>query len=203
MGGAVKRCTLVIPDSGPINSLWVAEALPLLLQLEMRIVLLDAIYDELTSDPLGYAKDREVKAFIEQHQPPFVLVATEKGRNERERVRHGLPRSKNAGDIAITEFMTAEDGLAQWLAPGEPVLILFEDTDIPRVRFFRKPSHLHLLSTVGMLRGMERAKIITSADAVIHAMIHPADATRAGRRFTDLPDGVDDAAAIGSVWTPQ
>lgn len=46
----MKRCTLIIPDAGPFNSLWVADQLSLLLTLDMRLVVVDAVYDELTSD---------------------------------------------------------------------------------------------------------------------------------------------------------
>lgn len=51
-----KRCTLVIPDAGPFNSLWVANELPLLLKLDMPIVVVDAVYDELTRDPANFPK---------------------------------------------------------------------------------------------------------------------------------------------------
>ena len=47
----MKRCVLVIPDAGPLNSLWVADRLDLLLRLDMPIVVVDAVYDEVTSNP--------------------------------------------------------------------------------------------------------------------------------------------------------
>jgi len=34
----LKRCSLIIPDAGPINSLWVADQLSLLLKLDMAIL---------------------------------------------------------------------------------------------------------------------------------------------------------------------
>ena len=68
----MKRCVLVIPDAGPLNSLWVADRLDLLLRLEMPIVVVDAVYDEVTGDP-AYPKDAEVKAFIDSNRPPFAL----------------------------------------------------------------------------------------------------------------------------------
>ncbi len=198
----MKRCTLIIPDAGPLNSLWVAKQLPLLLALDMKIVVLDVIYDEVTSDPENYPKDLAVKEFIDSHRPPFVLESTEKGSAEREKVAAGQRRSKNAGDVAITDFMTSETGLAKYLHTTEPVVVLFEDADISNVRFFRKPPNLHLLSTVGMLRGLEKANIIESADAIIHEMTHPSTPDRRGRKFIDIPDGTDDPASIGSTWAP-
>lgn len=46
----MKRCTLVVPDAGPFNSLWVAGRLDLLIALDMKIVVVDAVYDEVTRD---------------------------------------------------------------------------------------------------------------------------------------------------------
>jgi hypothetical protein len=85
-------------------------------------------------------------------------------------------------------------------SPVPDPLVLFEDADVPGVRFFRKPPNLHLLSTVGMLRGLERVGIIRSADEVIQNMTHPTDPSRRAR---DLPDGVNEPATIGSSWTPN
>jgi hypothetical protein len=79
---------------------------------------------------------------------------------------------------------------------------LFEDSDINMVRFFRKPPNLHLLSTIGLIRGLERAGVLPSADAIIREMTHPTKPGRRPRAFKDLPDGIDDPAAISSAWTP-
>jgi hypothetical protein len=46
----VKQCTGIIPDAGPFVSLWVADRLDLLLALDMRLVVIGAVYDEVTSD---------------------------------------------------------------------------------------------------------------------------------------------------------
>lgn len=196
----MKRCVIVIPDAGPFNSLWVADQLPLLLALDMKIIVLDVVYDELTSDTDNYQKDRDVKGFICANQPPFVIEETSVGRNERQKVSRGEKRSKNAGEIAITDFMTSEVGLIKYLAINEPVLVLFEDSDIPVVQFRRKPPNLHLLSTVAMLRGLESARVINSADLIINEMLHPTKSGRRSRTFTDLPSGIDEPALIGSTW---
>lgn len=196
----MKRCTVIIPDAGPFNSLWVADQLPLLLRLEMPIVVLDAVYDEMTSDPEHFAKDRDVKNFIDQHRPPFILETTETGREERIKRREGRKLRKNAGEVAITDFMS--DGLERYAGDTDPVIILFEDADIPMVRFFRKPPNLHLLSTIGMLRGLEKVGVIQSSEEIVHSMTHPADPTKRPRVFNDLPEGTDDPAAMGSKWTP-
>lgn len=198
----MKRCTVVIPDAGPFNSLWVAEQLNILLRLDMRIVVVDAVYDELTSD-LSYPKDRDVKDFIDKNQPPFIIESTDIGRIERKKRASGEKLKKNAGELAMVDFMSSDDGLSKYVSANEPVVILFEDAGL---RVFSKPPNLHLLSTVGLLRGLERVGVIASADAIIHEMTHPSKPGRrnSDKRFlTDLPDGTDDPAAIGSTWKPS
>lgn len=197
----MKRCTIILPDAGPINSLWVADRLDLLLELDMRIVVVDAVYDELTSDS-SYLKDAEVKDFIDGNSPPFVIERTDIGENERQKRRLGQKLKKNAGELAMVDFISDEEGLERYLRASDPVAILFEDAGL---RVFNRPPNLHLISTVGLLRGLEDVGVIASADQVIDEMLHP---TKPGRRpedarkFTDLPDGVDEPAAIGSAWKP-
>ena len=198
----MKRCIVIIPDAGPFNSLWVADRLELLLALDMRLVVVDAVYDELTSD-LSYPKDRAVKAFIDANQPPFIIENTEIGEQEREKRRTGRKLKKNAGELAIVDLMSSDDGLRKYVALGDPVALLFEDAG---VRVINKPPNLHLISTVGMLRGLERVGVIPSADAIIYEMTHPSKPDRRptdARSFTDLPEGVDDPAAVGSRWVPS
>lgn len=179
-----------------------ADRLDLFLALGMRLVVVDAVYDELSSD-LSYPKDRAVKVLIDGNQPPFIIENTEIGAREREMRRAGEKLKKNAGELAGVDFMTSDDGLGKYVSVGEPMAILFEDAGF---RVFNKPPNLHLLSTVGLLRGLERVGVIPSAGAIIHEMTHPSKPDRRPaeqRVFTDLPDGVDDPATIGSAWVPS
>lgn len=195
----MRRCTLILPDAGPINSLWVADRLELLLEVDMKIVVVDAVYDELTSD-LSYLKDREVKNFIDSNRPPFIIEPTDIGKAEREKRSLGQKLKKNAGELAMVDFISSDDGIGRYLEANEPVAILFEDAGL---RVFNKPPNLHLISTVGFLRGLEDVGIIASADEVIEEMLHPSKPGRRpydARKLTDLPDGTDEAAAIGSSW---
>lgn len=197
----MKRCTLILPDAGPINSLWVADRLELLLRIDMRIVVVDAVYDELTSDP-AYLKDREVKAFMDDNQPPFIIEPTDIGAAEREKRRRGQKLKKNAGELAMVDFITSEEGIGRYLKTSDPVAILFEDVGL---RVFNKPPNLHLISTVGFLRGLEDVGVISSADEIVHEMLHPSKPGRRpndARKLTDLPGGTDEGAAIGSSWKP-
>lgn len=198
----MKRCRLVIPDAGPFNSLWYANGLDLLLKLDMPVVVVDAVYAELTSDPENYRKDRDIEAFVKTHADVISLAPTDTWKHELRRRAEGGKPKKNIGEIAIADYLSDEDGLKRAVEDGEPVLLLFEDADI---RIINKPPTVHLLSTVGLLRGLERVGLIPSADDVIARILSPTDADRQGlqkRVLTDLPDGTDEPAAVGSTWTP-
>jgi hypothetical protein len=194
------RCILVIPDSGPLNSLWTAGRLDLLTALNMPIVMIDEIYAEVTSDP-NFPKDREVKAFLDNLEGNGLTVEeTFVGRAAKLAREQGTFRSgDDLGDAAIAEFMA--NGVRKYVTDNVPVLLLFEDSDFRNVRFVRKPDNLHLLSTVAMLRGMERIGIIPSSDEIIEAMTKPKPPKQA-RALNDLPDGYEDEAIGGSVWEP-
>lgn len=194
------RCVLLIPDSGPLNSLWTAGRLELLTTLDMPIVMVDEIYAEVTGD-LSYPKDREVKAFLEGLNGKGLTVEETFVGNAARAAREAgtFESGRGLGDAAVAEFMA--NGVQKYTTNGAPVLLLFEDADFRNVRFLRKPDNLHLLSTVAMLRGLERSGIIASADDVIKAMTNPEPPKRA-RAFNDLPDGYEEEALGGSHWEP-
>ncbi len=198
------RCRLLIPDAGPVNSLWVADSLELLLKVGMDIIIIDAVFDEMTSDP-SYRKDREVKAFIKDNRPPFFIVETDMGRLERARRERGEAPKTNAGEVAIADFMTSETGLDTWISAGEPVVILSEDMRAMRRLFLSEPN-VHALGTIGFLRGMEKAGLLASADMVLDRMLRP---VAPGRRPEDARvlakdvDSLDRPAIEGSSWIPN
>lgn len=194
------RCVLLIPDSGPLNSLWTAGRLELLTTLDMPIVMVDEIYAEVTGD-LSYPKDREVKAFLDGLKGKGLSVEETFVGNAARAAREAgtFESGRGLGDAAVAEFMA--NGVQKYTTNGAPVLLLFEDADFRNVRFLRKPDNLHLLSTVAMLRGLERYGIIASADDVIKAMTNPEPPKRA-RVFNDLPDGYEEEAFGGSHWEP-
>jgi hypothetical protein len=196
------RCTLVVPDAGPLNSLWVADRLDLLLALEMPVVVIDAVYDEATSEPLRFKKDREIKALIDARLGREIVVeSTFVGRQARlARTRGDFVPGGGVGDAAIAEFMNS--GVKRYLGEGEAFVLLFEDADFRNIHFVRQPDNLHLLSTVAILRGLEEVGVLASAEAVLAAMLAPADPERQryARRFNDLADGTDIPAPSDSTW---
>ncbi len=200
----MTRCKLLISDAGPINSLWVANSLDLLLKIDMDIVIVDAMFDEMTSDPT-WRKDQEVKAFIETHQPPFSIVTTDTGQAERKRRERGEEPKSNAGEVAIADFMTSYDGLDSWIAAGDPVVVLSEDMRAMRRIFLPEP-HVHALGTIGFLKGLERSGLVPSSDAILIQMRTPSAPGRRpqdARTFSEPAEGLDRPAMTGSMWTPH
>jgi hypothetical protein len=55
--------------------------------------------------------------------------------------------------------------------PKDPVLILFEDSDVRRISAFIQ-SNAHLLSTRGLLVGMEECHLLESAEAIWQSIIN-------------------------------
>jgi hypothetical protein len=195
------RCVLIIPDAGPINSLWVAGELPLLLKFGMQVVLIDQVYAELTSDPDNYLKDREVKEFVEAHPDLFKIEKTNVGKMAAAMREQGtFETGQSLGEAAIADFF--QHWLEKYVRDDQAALLLFEDSDIRSVKVIRIPRNVHILSTVAWLRGLQDLGIVASADDVIRAMTHPTDPAKRPRKFNDLPDGIDEPAEIGSTWKP-
>ncbi|SEI02167.1 hypothetical protein SAMN05216228_101658 [Rhizobium tibeticum] len=89
----------------------------------------------------------------------------------------------------VVDFSSSDSDLERYLNANEPVAILFEDADL---RGLNRPPNLHLISALGLLRGLENVGVIASADEVIHEMLHPSKPGRSpedARNFTGLSDG--------------
>lgn len=146
-----------------------------------------------------------MKAFILANQPPFEITETDIGRAERAKRKKGLPTKKKAGEVAMADFLSSEDGLDQWIVTGDPVLVLTEDMRVARRIFLPEPN-VHTLGTIGLLRGMERVGLIPSADDLIREMRHPSKPGRRpeDRRSMSEPDeGLDLPSSSGSTWLAE
>ncbi len=162
--GGMGRATLLVAGEAPLWSLRAAGRLDLLPGLGMQILVLDGVLDAV-------AHDAEIGAFIEAHSPPFAVEKTWAGEVADRRRLAGKPPRTNAADVALADFLTAGGGIDRYLRSGDPFLVLCD-----RIRglcLFGAPSNLHLLSTAGLLGGLEKAGVIPSADKVLHDMLHP------------------------------
>ncbi len=163
--GGMGRATLLVAGEAPLWSLRAAGRLDLLPGLGMQVLVLDGVLDAV-------AQDAEIGAFIEAHSPPFAVEKTWADEVAERRRLAGKPPRTNAADVALADFLTAGGGIDRYLRSGDPFLVLCDR--IRGLRLFGAPSNLHLLSTAGLLGGLEKAGVIPSADKVLRDMLRPA-----------------------------
>jgi hypothetical protein len=164
-----RRVVLLVPDAGPLISLGRIDRLSLLLLLKLPIYLVDQVVYEVTRDP-QFADAQRMQALITQHSSTVQVFQTVVGQAAAQRRAGGeAGRQKGQGEAAIAEFLARLDEVLD--SPDDPVLLLYEDSDIMKQRFV-VPDNVHLLSTRALLIGLERRGQIPSAAAVweeIHA----------------------------------
>jgi hypothetical protein len=156
-------------DAGPLISLGRIDRLSLLLLLNLPIYLVDQVVFEVTSDRRFVDAER-IDAFIAQHTSVVQVFQTEVGHSaEQNRAGGQTGRQKGMGEAAIAEFLARLDEVLD--SPDDPVLLLYEDSDINKQRFVL-PDNVHLLSTRVLLLGLEQRGQIASARRIweeIHA----------------------------------
>lgn len=189
----MKRVALVIPDAGPLISLGRAGRIDILLKLDLPIYLVDQVVFEVTRDR-SLPDAVRIADFIAGNPAVVHVVETFVGAAAAEtRRRTPAARQRGLGEAAIAEFYSRIDEV---IDPADPVLILFEDSDVRRITAIIR-GNVHLLSTMGLLKGMERAGLIGSAAAVWAAI-------NAAGRFPSAAEIDRPAAAAfgGSAWLP-
>lgn len=187
----MTRTVLAIPDSGPLISLSVANRLDLLLQLDMPIYVVDHVIHECTKD-LSRMGAQTIMDFIRTHPQIIQVAETFVGSAARqEREAGGTLKRRGLGEAAIAEFVA---NLDDKLAPDQPVLILFEDSDLYRINVFVQ-GNVHLLSTKAFLIGLEECGIVPSAEEIWQTIL--LGGRRPSAKLIDQP-----APRRNSYWKP-
>ena len=168
MTGAV----VVVPDAGPLISLGKASHLEVLLKLELPIYVVDQVVHEVTHDH-RFGDSRRIDAFIKNRPERIGVFETAVGRAAADRRAAGETRQPGQGEAAIAEFLQRLEEVTP--DPDATALLIYEDSDIRKSRFIL-PDTVHVISTWGLLLGLERSGLIASADAIW------ADIEAAGRR---------------------
>ena len=189
----MKRIALVIPDAGPLISLGRADRLDLLLRLDVPIFLVDQVVFEATHSR-HHQDAAQIRVFIQAHAEQVRVVTTFVGAAAAAaRQQKPEARPRGLGEAAIAEFYSRID---EFIDPNRPVLVLFEDSDIRRITALVR-GNVHLLSTWGLLMGMEEVGLIEFAAGVWEAI------NRSGRH--PPTHAVDQPAEAhgGSTWKPS
>jgi predicted nucleic acid-binding protein len=184
------RVILLVPDAGPLISLAKADELRLLRVLGLPVFVVDHVLYETTRDKRLEDAVR-IEAFLQENKTLVQVFETAVGKAAAKRRAGGESgRQPGQGEAAIAEFLARLDELTG--DPDAPVMLLYEDGDIRKSRFVL-PENVHVVSTKGLLVGMERRGLISSAEAVWHAI------NTAGRSPSNVV--VDEPGATGSGRT--
>ncbi|MGY2049134.1 hypothetical protein [Methylobacterium sp. JK268] len=161
----MRKARIILPDAGPLFSFAGIDRLDLLVEVGLPIVLTDYIEYEATRS--GSVTARRIDAWIGANRPLVTVLPTETGQERIRKEKAGIPdKRKNVGELTI--FEAVSNG---YMEPG-PYVFLFEEERLMRghtVSFFDEYP-VHALTTYALLVGLERARRIPSADAVLADM---------------------------------
>lgn len=153
---------VIVPDAGPLISLGKADRLALLLMLDCPIYVVDQVRFEVTKDK-RHPDAARIETFMRDHSDMVHEFVTAVGAAAATRRAAGEIRQPGQGEAAIAEMLNRMEEVTG--DPDAPVLLLYEDSDVRRGRFVL-PENVHVLSTWGLLRGLERRGLIPSAHDV-------------------------------------
>lgn len=188
---------ILLPDTGPLISLALGDALDLLLKFadDVRLVLTDVVAFEATQRADRYADGRAIQVFLQANAGRVEVMPTTVGKmalpdpQRRRGAEKALPR--DLGELSITSFVIS----LRTANPGEPMLVLIED-DWFAANSYAVPGNVHVLSTSAWLDGLEALGVIGSA-AEVRARIQAARPNFRADLKVDVP-----AAKIegGTEW---
>ena len=156
--------SLIVTDASPLITLAVAGALDVLLLPRLRVILPDMVRHEIVRHPEkpGAA---EVMEWIRAHEPDAVSVGSTTEYEEFLILQKANPgvKIRNRGELAAAEILSHElDNKV------DAAILLFEDSDIRKPNFLiRLPDQVLVMSTSEFLAGLESAKLIKSAQAIL------------------------------------
>ena len=160
---------IVLPDTGPLISLALGNALDLLLLAsnDVRLVLTDVVEFEATHRSDRYADAVIIQRFLQDHAQRLEILPTTIGTlaladlKRRALAGEQVGLSRDIGELSITNFVIS----LRTVNPGDPMLVIIED-DWFAANAYSVPGNIHLLSTSAWLDGLEALGQIPSAAAV-------------------------------------
>ncbi|GKQ53498.1 hypothetical protein [Bradyrhizobium sp. Ce-3] len=199
-----QRISLLIPDASPLISLGQAsvtsqngtEYLDLLLKAGLPVYVTDQVRWEATRlKAFGHPIASHVERWFERH-PEVENVTTKIGKMRE--------AAENAG--TLTQDMLVDQGeesvlqaIRAGLVPAGPYLFLFEEDRLADPSFFGVYP-VHVISLYGFLVGLERAKLVSSADMVLQSIRSSGRKVKAD--IIDRPTRKVETPAEESEWIP-
>ncbi len=162
------KISLIVTDASPLITLAIAEALDTLLMLDIRIIIPDMVNFEVTrhTDKPG---SKELLDWIKLHQFNDVFIGSTEVFSEYIMLHEINPtiKSKNRGEQAAAEILQSELDNKM-----DAAILLFEDSDIKKANFLvRLPSNVLIMSTSTFLEGLQKKKLIPSADEILQRAV--------------------------------
>jgi len=163
---AKKPIRIFIPDTGPLISLAMGDALDLLLLLsaDARLILTDLVNYEATHRSEEFDDAKKLKDFLAVNADRIEIESTFFGKlalDDLQRKKdRGEPATlpRDAGEISINSLILS----LRSFNPGEPTLVLMEDSWFEGM-IYSLPGNVHLLSTSAWLDGLQELGLIPSA----------------------------------------
>lgn len=193
----VPELEIIVPDSGPLITLAVADALDTLLLPKLPVIVPDMVRHEVVRDP-SKPGSTEVADWLRKNEPASVRVASTEEYEEYCTLLAMKPESKlrNRGERAAGEVLNKE------LARGvSGAILIYEDSAVRRGNFLdRLPDNVLILSTSSFLDGLQKAGLISNAEAILEAAvkIRPKWIRERDVRITGAPkDSIDWSSQFG------
>lgn len=160
-----KPISLVVTDSGPLITLALAGELDVLIvKTEIHVVIPDLIRFEVLRH-MDKPGAREIDDWIRNNEPERVRIASTEEYEEFMLLLSLKPnaKTKSRGEAAASEVLKRE------LARGDRIgILLFEDGDVRANKYtLTAPDNVLMLSTAQFLMGLEREKVIQSAEDIL------------------------------------
>lgn len=160
----MKRIEIIVPDSGPLITLALANALETLLLPNVPVHIPDMVRFEVIRD-LTKPGAAEIAKWIRESERRGVQVRSTQTYEEYETLLRANPtfKSRNRGEMAAAELLdqTVTD-------PDLYAVLLFEDSAVSRQNYLlRLPENVLIMSTSAYLDGLQAMGMISSADSIL------------------------------------
>jgi hypothetical protein len=189
----MKHITLIVTDSSPLITLALADALDVLLLPKVSVIVPDMVRYEVVHDAAKPGATA-VLEWIRAHEPEEVVVASTLEYEEFELLLRDKPglKPRGRGERAAGEVLEKQ------LADGDDAaILLFEDSDLRKSNFLtRVPDNVLVMSTSEYLDGLEKKRLIPSADAILKRAV----AVRPQHIFDRLVTATEGAESIKDDW---
>jgi hypothetical protein len=165
-----RECAIILMDSTPLIDLAQVGQLDLLLAFDLPIYIADEVYYECVHKyrdlhGVDLPDSLIIKEWVKKNSARVSVKETQLGRMLADaRRNHTYRDAPNYGEMAAAQLYDERKRFnqAHGAASLAPVLLIYDDADVPPMQFGGKD--VHFLSTYGLLVAVEKQGLIPSAD---------------------------------------